>query len=50
VFFFHDYRGTIVQTSSIEQNPKGLDEKVLDLTNELNKLIVEHALWLVYGR
>ncbi|MEN9400086.1 MAG: hypothetical protein RL632_1187 [Bacteroidota bacterium] len=50
VFFYHDYRGTIVQTSSIEQNPNGLEANELDLTNELNKLIAEHALWLIYGR
>lgn len=50
VFFFHDFRGTIVQTSSIDQNPKGLEANELDLTNELNKLIAEHALWLIYGR
>jgi antitoxin component YwqK of YwqJK toxin-antitoxin module len=50
VFYFHDYRGSIVQTSNIYQNPIGLEASKLDLTNELNKLIIEHGLWLVYGR
>jgi antitoxin component YwqK of YwqJK toxin-antitoxin module len=50
VFFFHEYRGTIVQTSSIYQNPHGLEANELDLTNEVNKLIAEHSLWMVYGR
>jgi len=50
VFFFHEYRGTIVQTSSIYQNPHGLEANELDLAHEVNKLIAEHSLWLVYGR
>ncbi|MCE2683250.1 MAG: formylglycine-generating enzyme family protein [Cryomorphaceae bacterium] len=50
IFFFHDYRGTIVQTSSFDENQNELKSSEFDLSHELNKLITEHALWLIYGR
>lgn len=50
IFFFHSYRGNIIGCGNVYINSKTVNLKQTDLECELEKITLEHDLWIMFGR
>jgi hypothetical protein len=50
IFFFHAYRGNIISRGNVNINSKTENSERTDLDFELEKITMEHDLWIIFGR